>query len=77
MVGAEAVVGADAPPELARDVGVPMRIAELTRAEMTEALTRGWESRDSRVPMLLQVERAGVDIKVPAADVEAVLKRDG
>ena len=63
--------------ELARDVGVPMRIAELTRAEMTEALTRGWEGRDSRVPMLLQEERAGVSIKVPAADIEAVIKRDG
>ena len=63
--------------ELARDVGVPMRIAELTRAEMTEALTRGWAARDSRVPMLLQEERAGVNIKVPAADIEAVIKRDG
>jgi len=27
--------------------------------------------------MLLQEERAGVSIKVPAAAVEAVLKRDG
>lgn len=63
--------------ELARDVGVPMRIAELTRADMTEALTRGWAARDSRVPMLLQEERAGVNIKVPGADIEAVIKRDG
>jgi 3-hydroxyisobutyrate dehydrogenase len=63
--------------ELARDVGVPMRIAELTRADMMDAVTRGWEARDSRVPMLLQVERAGVEIKVPGADIEAVLKREG
>jgi 3-hydroxyisobutyrate dehydrogenase len=63
--------------ELARDVGVPMRVAELTRAEMTEALNRGWGARDSRVPMLLQEERAGVNIKVAGADIEAVLKRDG
>jgi len=63
--------------ELARDVGVPMRIAELTRADMTEALARGWAARDSRVPMLLQEERAGVNIKVPAADIEAVIKRNG
>ena len=60
-----------------QDNGVPMRIAELTRADMTEALTRGWAARDSRVPMLLQEERAGVNIKVPAADIEAVIKRDG
>src|SRR3954469_24242855 len=63
--------------ELGREIGVPMRIAELTRAEMTEAVDRGWEARDSRVPMLLQEERAGVSIKVPAADIEAVIKRDG
>ena len=63
--------------ELAREIGVPMRIAGLTHAEMTEGLNRGWGARDSRVPMLLQEERAGVDIKVPAADIEAVIKRDG
>lgn len=62
--------------ELGREIGVPMRIAELTRAEMTEASNRGWEARDSRVPMLLQEERAGVNIKVPAAAIEEVIKRD-
>ena len=31
----------------------------------------------ARVPMLLQEERAGVSIKVPPADIEAVIKRDG
>ena len=63
--------------ELGREIGVPMRIANLAHAELTEGLNRGWGARDSRVPMLLQEERAGVDIKVPAADIEAVLKRDG
>ena len=63
--------------ELARELGVPMRIANLTYAEMTEALNRGWGERDSRSPMLLQEERAGVEIKVPAEAIQAVLKRDG
>jgi 3-hydroxyisobutyrate dehydrogenase len=63
--------------ELAREIGVPMRVANLTHAEMTEALNRGWAGRDSRVAMLLQEERAGVAIKVPAAAIEAVLERDG
>jgi 3-hydroxyisobutyrate dehydrogenase len=63
--------------ELGRELGVPMRIANLTYAEMTEALNRGWAQRDSRVPMLLQEERAGVEIKVPAAAIQEVLKRDG
>jgi 3-hydroxyisobutyrate dehydrogenase len=43
---------------------------------MTEALNRGWGNRDSRVPMLLQEERAGVEIKVPAEAIQAVLNRD-
>jgi 3-hydroxyisobutyrate dehydrogenase len=63
--------------ELGRELGVPMRIANMTFAEMTEALNRGWGDRDSRVPMLLQEERAGVEIKVPAEAIKAVLERDG
>jgi 3-hydroxyisobutyrate dehydrogenase len=62
--------------ELARELGVPMRVANLTHAEMTEALNRGWADRDSRAPMLLQEERAGVEIKVPADKIRAVLERD-
>ncbi len=63
--------------ELGRELGVPMRVANLAHADMTEALNRGWGHRDSRIPMLLQEERAGVEIKVPAADIQAVLKKDG
>ena len=62
--------------EFGRELGVPMRMANTTYAEMTEALNRGWGHRDSRVPMLLQEERAGVDIKVPAEAIKAVLERD-
>jgi 3-hydroxyisobutyrate dehydrogenase-like beta-hydroxyacid dehydrogenase len=49
---------------LGRELGVPMRLCNLTLAEMTEALARGWGGRDSRVMMLLQQERAGVEIAV-------------
>lgn len=62
--------------ELGRDVGVPMRIANLVREEMTEALNRGWADRDSRVPMVLQNERAGVDIKVSEGAIKDVFARD-
>lgn len=62
--------------ELGRELGVPMRLANMTYAEMTEALNRGWGNRDSRVPMLLQEERAGVEIKVAAEAIQAVLRRD-
>lgn len=63
--------------ELGRELGVPMRVANLAHADMTEALNRGWADRDSRIAMLLQEERAGVDIKVPAAAIQAVLQKDG
>ena len=49
---------------LGRELGLPMRICELAYAEMTEALNRGWGSRDSRAVMLLEQERAGIEIKV-------------
>jgi 3-hydroxyisobutyrate dehydrogenase-like beta-hydroxyacid dehydrogenase len=49
---------------LGRELGMPMRLCNLTLAEMTEALGRGWGGRDSRAVMLLQQERAGVEIAV-------------
>lgn len=51
--------------QLAREVGVPMRLSNLTLEEMTEALGRGWGHLDSRSILKLQQERAGVDVKVP------------
>jgi 3-hydroxyisobutyrate dehydrogenase-like beta-hydroxyacid dehydrogenase len=51
---------------LGRELGVPMRLANLALEEMTEAMNRGWDGRDSRVAMLLQQERAGVEIRVDA-----------
>jgi 3-hydroxyisobutyrate dehydrogenase-like beta-hydroxyacid dehydrogenase len=63
---------------LGREMGVPMRLANLVLAEMTEALNRGWAERDSRAAMLLQVERAGVEIEVePARLNEAVAAMRG
>ena len=49
---------------LGGELGMPMRMCNLTLAEMTEALARGWGGRDSRAVMLLQQERAGVEIAV-------------
>jgi 3-hydroxyisobutyrate dehydrogenase len=49
---------------LGRELGLPMRMCNLALAEMTEALARGWGGRDSRVVMLLEQERAGVEVAV-------------
>jgi hypothetical protein len=48
---------------------VPMHMANLALDELTAALNRGWENRDSRVAMLLQQERAGIKIAVPEAEL--------
>jgi len=61
---------------LGRENKVPMRLANLTLEEMSEAMNRGWAERDSRVAMLLQEERAGVEIKVPLAALKEVLDKD-
>jgi 3-hydroxyisobutyrate dehydrogenase len=61
---------------LAREHKVPMRLANLALEELTEALNRGWGERDSRVAMLLQEERAGVQIQVDEARIREVLDRD-
>ena len=62
--------------ELGREQRVPMRLANATLEELTEAWNRGWGERDSRVAMCLQEERAGVEIRVPAAAIRAVLEAD-
>ena len=59
-----------------REFDVPMRLAQLTLQEMTEAVNRGWGHRDSRVAMLLQEERAGVEVRVDEALLNAVLEEE-
>jgi 3-hydroxyisobutyrate dehydrogenase len=61
---------------LGRECHVPMRMANLALAELTEALNRGWAERDSRVSMLLQEERAGVEIRVPESALRAALEAE-
>jgi 3-hydroxyisobutyrate dehydrogenase-like beta-hydroxyacid dehydrogenase len=55
---------------LGKEVGVPMRLANMALEELTEAMTRGWGTRDSRVGMLLQVERSGIE--QPKIDIDRV-----
>ena len=59
--------------ELAHEVKVPMQVAERAFADFEEAMQRGWAERDSRTPMLLQNERAGVSPHVPADKLREVL----
>jgi 3-hydroxyisobutyrate dehydrogenase len=41
---------------------------------MTEAINRGWAGRDSRVAMLLQEERAGVEFQVDPDELRRAME---
>lgn len=62
--------------QLARENSVPMRICNLVHQELTEALNRGWQGRDSQSFLVLQQERAGVpEFKVPTEVIDAIKAR--
>ncbi|HCG91017.1 MAG TPA: 3-hydroxyisobutyrate dehydrogenase [Dehalococcoidia bacterium] len=56
-----------------REFDVPMKLANIALAELTEAMNRGWEGRDSRVAMLLQEERAGVEVRATEEAIKSIL----
>jgi 3-hydroxyisobutyrate dehydrogenase-like beta-hydroxyacid dehydrogenase len=61
---------------LAREIGMPMRFANLALADIEEAINRGWAERDCRSVMLLPQERAGVHIAVDPAGIDEVFTQD-
>jgi 3-hydroxyisobutyrate dehydrogenase-like beta-hydroxyacid dehydrogenase len=61
---------------LGRELAVPMRLANLALEELTEAMNRGWGERDSRVAMLLQQERAGVEIAADRRRLQEIMESD-
>ena len=63
--------------EVGREFDVPMRLGHLTLMEMTEAMNRGWEKRDSRCAMLLQEERAGgVEVRISEQRIAEITSDD-
>src|SRR5437879_12569953 len=61
---------------LGREIGVPMRLANLALAELTEALAHGWGDKDSSSYKLLQLERAGVQTGQPLDKLREVIQQD-
>ncbi len=61
--------------EMAKELGVPMKIAEDAYADMTTAMERGWGKLDSRTPMELQKERAGTEFKCTEEEVRRAYER--
>ena len=62
--------------QVGRQYDVPMKLANLALAEMTEAINRGWGDRDSRVAMILQEERAGVQVNTTAEAIQQALEEE-
>jgi 3-hydroxyisobutyrate dehydrogenase-like beta-hydroxyacid dehydrogenase len=50
--------------DLARETGTPMRLNALAKAEMDEAMARGWATRDASIFLTLQEERAKVEVRI-------------
>jgi 3-hydroxyisobutyrate dehydrogenase-like beta-hydroxyacid dehydrogenase len=51
--------------DLAAETGTPMRLNALAKAEMDEAASRGWAERDASSFLLIQEERAQVEVRLP------------
>ncbi len=62
--------------QVGREFDVPMKLANVTLAELTDALNRGWGELDSRVSMNLQSERAGVEIRVSEERLKRIIEED-
>jgi 3-hydroxyisobutyrate dehydrogenase-like beta-hydroxyacid dehydrogenase len=63
--------------ELGREQGVPMRVANMALADLTEALNRGWGERDSRIAMSLQEERSGIQVRVEESRLREAIDQAG
>jgi 3-hydroxyisobutyrate dehydrogenase-like beta-hydroxyacid dehydrogenase len=62
--------------QLGREYDVPMRLASLSLLEITEALNRGWGDLDSRAAMMLQEERAGVEVRATKEAINEALENE-
>jgi len=54
--------------ELAQQTGTPMRLNALAKAEMDEAVARGWADRDASIFLTLQEERAQIQVRIRPKD---------
>jgi 3-hydroxyisobutyrate dehydrogenase len=52
---------------LAREHGVPMRLAALCEQDLIQAMARGWAEHDASIVLTLLEERAQVQVRLPGA----------
>jgi 3-hydroxyisobutyrate dehydrogenase len=56
--------------ELAEEYNVPMPMTVLAKQITLQAVNRGWGSKDSSIPVVLQEEQAGVEVRAPHIDAD-------
>lgn len=62
--------------DLGKELDVPMRMCAMVGQDLSEAMNRGWQDRDSQALLELQRERAGVaEIRITPEDLRAVMAR--
>ncbi|MBI2907173.1 MAG: NAD(P)-dependent oxidoreductase [Chloroflexi bacterium] len=54
---------------LGREFNVPMAIGNLTLNDIMAGVNRGWGEKDSRIMLLIQEERAGVEVRIPESEL--------
>jgi 3-hydroxyisobutyrate dehydrogenase len=62
--------------QLARELHVPAHLSQLTNDSLAEAYERGWGDRDMTALLLLQEERAHVEIAIPQAEIDKERQND-
>ncbi|MFH1381388.1 MAG: NAD(P)-dependent oxidoreductase [Chloroflexota bacterium] len=61
---------------LGRELNVPMAMSNLALQEMMTAVNKGWGDKDSRSAMMVQEERAGVEVRIPEAELEEEARKN-
>ncbi len=61
--------------DLAQEFGVPMKQSEAAELDYIAALERGWSEKDCRIAMMVQNERAGIEVRADPQDIRAMMAR--
>lgn len=61
--------------DLAQEFGVPMKQSEAAELDYIAAMERGWSEKDCRIAMMVQNERAGIEVHAKPEDIREMMAR--
>lgn len=61
--------------DLAQEFGVPMKQSEAAELDYIAALERGWSEQDCRIAMMVQNERAGIEVHAKPEAIREMMAR--